>query len=161
MNLIYFIRCTQNGSVAAYSLLEYALGYCPVQMKHGQNGKPYLPYSGLHFNISHTKGAAVCAVSDRPVGIDIEHTCRIINPRLPKRYYTAKEQAYAADNLGRLEIWTRKEALLKHSGKGITVQLCQMETVNHPLINTCQWDSYMLSVCSENPVYKIIDIGSL
>ena len=46
------------------------------------------------FNISHTKNIAVCAVSDREVGIDVEHKRELKDP-LIRRAFTPKEIVYA------------------------------------------------------------------
>ena len=38
------------------------------------HGKPYFPeHPDVHFNLSHTAGAVLVGLSDRPVGVDIEH----------------------------------------------------------------------------------------
>ena len=45
----------------------------------GKNGKPMT--NGCYFNISHSHGLVACAVSDVPVGIDVEKI-RPVPPRL-------------------------------------------------------------------------------
>ena len=38
-----------------------------------EKGKPYFPdFPNLHFSLSHTNGASLCALSDSLVGVDIE-----------------------------------------------------------------------------------------
>ena len=45
----------------------------PYTVVEGKNGKPEFKEEGApFFNISHTDNVTVVAVSDRPVGIDIE-----------------------------------------------------------------------------------------
>lgn len=64
-------------SLAAYSLLERAavVGY-PVPSLRSlcwtANGKPFFPNTPLAFSLSHAGDRAVCALSDAPIGIDIE-----------------------------------------------------------------------------------------
>lgn len=64
-------------SLAAYSLLERAavIGY-PVPSLRSlcwtANGKPFFPNIPLEFSLSHAGDRAVCALSDAPIGIDIE-----------------------------------------------------------------------------------------
>ena len=43
------------------------------ELKAAKNGKPWLPaFPGIHFNISHCDGLAVCAFDNTPVGVDVE-----------------------------------------------------------------------------------------
>ena len=89
--------------------------------------KPYLPmYPNFRFNISHSGDYAVCAVSDVPVGVDIQ-LMRSINPNIAKKYFTENELGYmhAACNAEEAfyEIWVRKESLVKAVGKGLKIPL--------------------------------------
>lgn len=109
-------------------------------------GKPFLlARPDLHFSISHTKNAILVAISDAPIGVDIE-AFRSPSAALIARTMNATEQAAitaaaasaasaataatAATPSGLLEppgtpealfsaIWTRKEAVLKLRGTGI------------------------------------------
>lgn len=91
-------------------------------------GKPYLPHiPELHFSLSHSGSWAACAVSDHPVGVDVElPRCSMA---VAKRHFHPEElralenlsQPEQADQLNRL--WTGKEAFLKMLGCGITVPL--------------------------------------
>ena len=59
------------GLLAAYALRE--AGAEDLTLQTGENGKPeLLSYPDIHFNLSHSGTIAVCAVSDRPVGVDVE-----------------------------------------------------------------------------------------
>lgn len=84
-----------------------------------EHGKPYVP-GGRCFSLSHSGAAAVIALDDAPVGVDIE---RIALPRdaAARRVLTAEELA-ALDTLGGggfTLLWTRKEAALKCLGVGV------------------------------------------
>ena len=63
---------------AAYLLLRRALreefGILEAPLfDYGEHGKPVLrQWPHIHFNLSHCKEAAICVVSDHPVGVDIE-----------------------------------------------------------------------------------------
>ena len=63
---------------AAYLLLcealrkEYGITEKPV-FEYGEHGKPVISgHPDIHFNMSHCREAAICVVSDQPVGVDIE-----------------------------------------------------------------------------------------
>ena len=117
-----------------YRLLETHYGISSAQLHCKDNGRPYLPDCGLHMSISHCEEALACAVSDSPVGIDIErmrpmdlqicrHVCRpeeleylLANTRTPESC-----ECSDPDILRRFfEIWTAKEAYYKKRGTGIT-----------------------------------------
>ena len=64
--------------LSAYTLLAMLTG-TGLHFVKGKNDKPYL-IGGPYFSISHTRGAAVCAVSDHEVGSDIERQRDIYAP---------------------------------------------------------------------------------
>ena len=82
-----------------------------------QWGKPQLAdREDLHFSLSHSGLWAVCAVSDTPVGVDIEQPrC---NDKLARRFFP---NAKTEDDV--LRLWTATEAYLKYLGRGLTVPL--------------------------------------
>lgn len=95
-------------------------------------GKPYLTeFPDLHVSLSHGGPWAVCAVSDRPVGVDVElPRCSYA---VAKRYFHPEElpQATDADRLCRL--WTAKEAFVKALGTGLTTPLNSFRVELEPL----------------------------
>lgn len=91
-------------------------------------GKPYAENAPF-FNLSHSGDWILCAVSDTPVGADIE-TPRTVSPILLRRVCTPAELAYIGDDAKRfLEIWTAKEAYLKLLGTGLPAELQGLEMV--------------------------------
>ena len=103
----------QRLCVAAYMLLKQALreqeGILdnPI-FEYGEHGKPSIVgHPELHFSLSHCKEAAVCVLSRRPVGIDVESIGR----------YSESVARYAG--LAFIRLWTMKESLLKLTGEGI------------------------------------------
>jgi 4'-phosphopantetheinyl transferase len=93
-----------------------------VQFIIGDNRKPILhsKHPELHYNIAHSGNWMVIAVSNTPVGIDIEH----INPSfdhtevLPVCF--SNDEASSIQNNERFYLlWTRKESLVKATGKGL------------------------------------------
>jgi len=95
-----------------------------------KNGKPFLKgVENFYFNISHSDRYVVCAVSDEPVGVDVEKI-RPVKLRLADRFFTEQERRYVynAENEASqyqrfFEIWTRKEAFVKMDGRGLRIPL--------------------------------------
>jgi len=115
-------------SAAAYLLLcealstEYGITEPPT-FGYEEGGKPYLAgHSGIHFNISHCRTAAICVVDTQPVGVDIE-TIRRWNEPLVRRTMNEREMEEILSSPDQaaafISLWTKKEALLKLTGEGI------------------------------------------
>ncbi|MBX9704713.1 MAG: 4'-phosphopantetheinyl transferase superfamily protein [Gammaproteobacteria bacterium] len=119
-------------------------------------GKPYLADSAWQFNVSHTQGAGLIAVSrDLPVGVDIENSERKIDiDGIGSRIFTLAEQSYieqAEDSQAAFfECWARKEAVIKAYGHGMFVDLQKVDTtqpiVDIMLQNLPRQGSYHLAV---------------
>lgn len=124
--------------------LRAVLGQClqrsptEITLTYGAHGKPELAREeGLYFNVSHSGDLGLIAVARHaPLGVDVEEEREIKNAlRLADRYFTRNEYGLvaAADAAQRstifLRCWTRKEALLKSAGHGLTrdprtVEIC-------------------------------------
>ena len=94
------------------------------RLEHDEKGAPYLPeHPEISVSISHCrKAVAVVVSSEGRVGIDVE--CRRkIGDGLLERVCTPDEQSAvcAAEDstMAFLQLWTRKEAVLKMRGTGI------------------------------------------
>ena len=88
------------------------------------NGKPYAKNADIEFNLSHSGDMVACALSEKPIGVDIEKM-RDIDDKLIKYICTENELEYVysapALKLKRFfEVWTAKEAYFKCLGSGIT-----------------------------------------
>lgn len=102
---------------------EYGIGEKPV-FEYGEHGKPSLVgHPEIHFNLSHCRQAVICAVSDRPVGVDVE-SVREFHDSLVRYTMNDREvEQIARSSDPRWEfirLWTMKEAVLKLSGTGIS-----------------------------------------
>ena len=107
---------------------------------YGEHGKPALapPWdkSQLRFNLSHSAGLALIAVSMRhEIGVDVEHLSRKVGQMkdIAKRFFASGEYERLC-TLPRGEqrraffcCWTRKEAYLKALGTGLAHSLKNFE----------------------------------
>lgn len=115
--------------VAAYRLLQlalqrqYGIGE-PPQFTYTSKGKPLLAgHRHIHCSLSHCQSAAAVAVSDHPVGIDIE-TIRPVKVEF-LRYVMNESELNRIFNASQPEmeftkLWTMKESMLKLTGIGIS-----------------------------------------
>lgn len=81
------------------------------------SGKPYFPqHPTVHFNLSHTGGAVLAGISDRPIGVDIQRV-RPVDKGMLERYAPSGTEEEFFRN------WVRWEAQGKRTGEGIITRL--------------------------------------
>ena len=118
---------------------EYGITEPPV-FEYGEHGKPAIVgRPDIHFNMSHCREAALCALSDKPVGVDVESIGRY-NESLVR--YTMNDDELAQiqqsdrPDVAFIRLWTQKEAVLKLSGTGITDNMRTALTAAAPPLTT-------------------------
>lgn len=96
---------------------------------YGEDGKPYcVNMPAFHFNLSHSGEYAVCAVSQREVGVDIQKHKKY-QLGLAERFFAEEEvrqlREAAEEEREKLfyEIWTLKESYMKYTGKGMKLEM--------------------------------------
>ena len=146
-------RC--RGELAEYCLMESLLQYdrtIPLKQRIDtlQYGKPYFLDIPIEFSLSHAGEFAVSAISDLPVGIDIERV-RPVRESLAKRICTDQEWNEVwlkkPDDKTFLALFSGKESIVKRSGRGLS-DMTNVEVARFPVMQTWILD-YVLSVCSE------------
>jgi len=108
-----------------------------LRFAYSENGKPALvgEAAGIHFNLAHTEDLALVAVTRIGlIGVDVEAVRPMKNvDELVARFFSARENALfqkvpeAEKPEAFFNLWTRKEALLKATGEGITRSLSLVE----------------------------------
>jgi 4'-phosphopantetheinyl transferase len=122
-------------------ILSSYLGVPPrsIEISLGIHGKPQV--SGLDFNVSHSEDLAVYAVSQQPVGIDVEYQRSLEMASLVQRFFAPAELVSwqqlpaAQQELAFFRAWTMKEAYLKAIGTGLHTPLSSVVVemdVNQP-----------------------------
>jgi 4'-phosphopantetheinyl transferase len=140
----------QKNFVARRALLRGILGYylkvepSQISLACEERGKPRLSgperAAGLHFNLSHSRSLALCAVGRfAPLGVDVEKLRPMPEmAEIGAMFCSAHENALlnAAPPEKKLEVffslWTRKEAYLKATGEGIAGSLAQLDCSQSP-----------------------------
>lgn len=106
-------------SLTGEALLRRLLGNDAI-IERLPSGQPVLSDGSAFISIAHCDDYVVCAVSEKPVGIDIEKI-RPVKPGMADKVCTAEELQYVQQDETRFfEIWTAKEAYFKMQGTGIT-----------------------------------------
>lgn len=156
-------------ALAANLLLKYVLnsyGVSMMNLKYGDNGKPEL--DGICFNLSHSGEVAVCAVSDKPVGCDVEKINKM-REKVASRFFTERENAYLHQFEGKekdkefFRLWTMKESYMKMTGEGMKLsmkrfefdmEMSDVQVIRDGKICSCYVKEYMVpgycvTVCGE------------
>ena len=168
--LRYLRACDRKLSLGAWRLMEDTLkqhGFSAENVTIGLNGKPEC--EGVYFNLSHSGDMVLCAISDVPVGCDLE---RVTDAPLEvaDRYFSEMERRYIDEARNHPEInrrffrlWTMKESYMKMSGEGISIsperieidlnaltvlrdgvmQSCTLKNISH--------EDYEISICMCGP----------
>ena len=144
------------------------LGLTDKIIIRSKNGKPFVQdRNDVFFNISHSGSMAVCAFSDRPVGVDIEE-CKHFDDALVERLYNSSEKLqvlskYKDSSVGYTFLWTVKESFIKYLGIGLSLDpkticvdidneisvSCKGIDCSELHFSTIETESYFLTVCSE------------
>lgn len=141
--------CCLKSWMMLNSVCLQLLDKSPVTFLYNEHGKPYLE-NGPHFSISHCKEGIAVAVSEKPIGIDIE-SIRKADRELVTRVMNEREQALIKAQTDPLReftrIWTQKEAIVKAQGVGITSfeQLLQIRDTAYT-VQTYEQEKYIYSI---------------
>ncbi|GAA3582788.1 4'-phosphopantetheinyl transferase superfamily protein [Amycolatopsis ultiminotia] len=127
-----------TGRVLAKTLTAQRLGGEPESVRFDStcadcgkpHGRPQVPGSDLVLSISHSGNLIGLAATDGvPVGLDVETSNRTADPSLVE-YALSPEEQQAVAGLSDEErsaaffvYWTRKEAVMKATGKGLKIPL--------------------------------------
>lgn len=152
--------------------------------KKGEFNKPYISnYPDIHFNLSHSKNLVACAVSDAPVGVDIEYIDFNIDLDIAKHYFYNNEYDSILNSSKPQEeffnYWVLKESYMKYTGLGFNLALDSFNIdllssrdialkIDDKLIRNVKFslfslDSYKLAAASRYEVESVteLDINDL
>ncbi|MDO4620288.1 MAG: 4'-phosphopantetheinyl transferase superfamily protein [Lachnospiraceae bacterium] len=99
-----------------------------------ENSETNKPQPSYYFNLSHAGSYAVLAVSDQPVGCDLE-LLREEKGKVAKRFFSEGERSFIENaapeeqTLAFFRVWTARESYMKHTGEGLTLAMDLYETV--------------------------------
>ena len=156
----------------AWLLLEKALKTFPSYGQEGvlnktPKGKPFFQnYDSVHFSLSHSGNIALCAVSDKKIGADIQ-LMGDFSDGICKKYFSENETDYvlSASSSGEkterfFRIWTLKEAFSKMTGDGLSgfkkfsiksgnEVIAEGENLPEAFFKEFSIDNYKIAICTE------------
>lgn len=167
--LRYLQPCDRKLCLGAWRLLENTLktyGFSAQDVTVGRNGK--LACEGIYFNLSHSADMALCAVSNVPVGCDIERVTsapfdiaeRVFSDE--ERHYISNARSARETDRRFFRLWTMKESYLKMTSEGmnlspdrIEIAPCTLMVLRDGVSQSCTLqnravDDYEISICIDN-----------
>jgi 4'-phosphopantetheinyl transferase len=139
---LHFARCR---SALRFLLSRYVgISAAEIRFEYQPSGKPEVAAQQnpcrLRFNVSHSAGLALIAVSaGHRVGIDIEKIRADVDiTTLAERFFSDRERAGLRALPDHLRLpaffacWTRKESFLKATGDGLSFPLADFSVATHP-----------------------------
>ena len=146
----------QRLCVLAYQLLkkglreEYVMTDNPI-LEYSEHGKPSIVgHPEIFFYLSHCKEAVACAISNQPIGIDVE-SIREFKDSLVN--YTMNENEVReienSENPASafIRLWTMKEATMKLVGTGISNDMKSVIDATKYKYTTIDRQRYIYTVC--------------
>ena len=166
----YFFTKDKNRHIVCHGALRIILGQYlntpPLLLVFGtgMNGKPFVENSNavnIQFNISHSGDYILIAISNDEVGVDIEMIREEFDySDIIGEYFSTAEINFIKQNNSAerfFMFWTRKEALLKATAKGLDDDLklvCSMDGTHAISGNTISTiNNWEISSFNVNPQY--------
>lgn len=144
------IQCGLGYILLIHALREEGIFKEMPEFSYNEHDKPFLKnYPGWYFNISHSKTAVCCVLSRKEMGIDIEEVgeykeslaAYICNDKELESLHDSENKA---DDFYKL--WTRKEAVFKMIGSGITNDIKDILDTPYINITSLKVDNIWLTV---------------
>ena len=148
------IQCGLGYVLLIHALREEGIFKEMPEFSYNEHDKPFLKnYPGWYFNISHSKTAVCCILSRKEIGIDIEEVgeykeslaAYICNDKELESLHDSENKA---DDFYKL--WTRKEAVFKMIGSGITNDIKDILDTPYIDITSLKVDNIWLTVVRQH-----------
>lgn len=113
-------------------------------IQYTQYNRPYFR-DNIYFNISHSGNCVICAISrDFELGIDVEEIRPIVVQDFSTQFNTDEMNSiYGSEDrlLAFYNLWTKKEAVIKADGRGMSVPLQSIVFKNsrEAVLNERKW----------------------
>lgn len=149
------IKRTLAGRILLFKMIKRIYGKDRFEIKYNKNGKPLCDF--CFFSISHSGDFAAVAVSDDPIGVDIQIPGGFKKREKYMLFSPSENEFVNAENSENrfYTLWTRKEAYIKAAG-GVLSDAAGLSLVGGGRLEakllgyrfeTEKTDSYYLTVC--------------
>lgn len=149
------IKRTLAGRLLLERMIKRIYGKDRFEIKYNKNGKPLCDF--CFFSISHSGDFAAVAVSDEPIGVDIQIPCGFKRRKKYMLFSPAENEFVNTENSEDrfYTLWTRKEAYIKAEG-GTLADAAKISLVSGGRLKekfgeyrfeTEKTESYYLAVC--------------
>ncbi len=167
------LRSLMTGYLLYMAVEKEGLLYDKLEFATEANGKPFLKsYPDVSFSLSHAGEYAVCLISNRSVGIDIETKNKPIFKEVKaEKIETLARKIFSEvewkqfKNVTKeqevelfLQIWTRKESYSKADGKGIRMELSTIQTDTKEYFSKWLDEDTCLSIYVEDGSFSDLQI---
>lgn len=145
-------RCIAGGLLIKQFLKNAVITY-------NEFGKPVAD-NGMHFNLSHSGDYVLLALSDCEIGCDIEKVRSVNAEKAGRIVFCENEMNKITSSFDKtdtfLELWTKKESLLKCMGKGFHRNSKSVDVSGDSFeengriyyLKTWKFSDYIISACS-------------
>lgn len=127
----FLVRC-----LTKYCKIHHVPYKGEFQIKRDHYGKPYCNINNVYLSVSHSNRYIVGAISNEPVGIDVE----LRNEQNNKRLLALLSGKVPDGSL--ITTWTKAESLSKLIGYGLTIGI----------------EELIQGICSKNYIFRQIEI---
>lgn len=113
-----------------------------------EKGKPYFSGLPVHFSLSHSESMWMCMFSDGPCGLDVQKVRKCSWERIAERNFGDRELKFAKlfGEEGFFQVWVRKEALAKYTGRGFFSDMPQTVDENIDPADTVEEEGKKLHI---------------
>ena len=135
----------------------WGMEYLP-EIVRAEGGKPYFgDCPQRRFNLSHSGEFALCALSDAPVGVDLE----VVRPRrdgFPAYVFRGEDyeryQALGGDWPAFYTLWTEVESIIKYTGEGLKAYR-RAQLPEGCVLSNLSGDGWKGAVCAHEPAEQV------
>lgn len=155
-------------SFLSKKILQYHLHRSEISIHYLENikkndaGKPYFEDLPLCFSVSHSNNLICIAISNKNIGVDIQHKKKFKN-HIAKHYFTSREKktiGYPDIDINAFyKIWCSKEAVIKYLGTSLAKEIVNTEILiedNKISCNPYSKLGFNLTEIKKNDAYEII-----
>ncbi len=154
-----YITSADNAHSLLDRLLTERLG--SYEMLKNEFGKPYVRGNEIFFNLSHSGNSALVAISDKPVGCDIEEITGRCHEKITERFCDA-ERAEIHSEADFLVHFTAREAYVKNIGGSLFEMYRKLTFVGGYIrVNGEKQDEKITSFVRDNCVFTVCGDGEI